>query len=107
MNRDWSFFIVAEPERGQIYKISDWSDLSMFLLCHWPVKYGASYTAAVCSLSQDFYKKSNIETIIRLFIAALKEAEIPYKFEMAASSHGHPDARLSASITEQFPVVRL
>lgn len=107
MNKVWSFSIVAEPEKGRIIKISDWSDLSMFLLCHWPVKYGAAYTAAVCSLSQDFYKKTNIETIIRLFIAALKEAEIPYKFEMATPAHGHPDVSLPAFFAGQLPVASL
>ncbi|MDR2312164.1 MAG: DUF982 domain-containing protein [Brucellaceae bacterium] len=107
MNRVWSFSIVAEPEKGRVIKISDWSDLSMFLLCHWPVKYGAAYTLAVCSLSQDFYKKSNIETIIRLFIAALKEAEIPYKFEMAALAHGHSDVSLPAAFAEQLPAASL
>ena len=107
MNKVWSFSIVAEPEEGRIIKISEWSDLSMFLLCHWPVKYGAAYTAAICSLSQDFYKQSNIETIIRLFIAALKEAEIPYKFEMATPAHGHSDVSLSASFTNQIPITPL
>lgn len=75
----------------------------MFLLCHWPVQYGASYTAAVCSLSQDYYKKNNIETIIRLFIAALKEAEIPYKLEMATAVHGQSDIRLSVPVSGQLP----
>lgn len=104
MNKDWSFFIITEPEKGRLIKISDWSDLSMFLLCHWPVKYGAAYTAAVCSLSQDYYKKNNIEVIIRLFITALKEAEIPYKLEMATAAHGQSDIRLSVPVSGQLPV---
>lgn len=105
MNKDWSFFIITEPEKGRLIKISDWSDLSMFLLCHWPVKYGAAYTAAVCSLSQDYYKKNNIEVIIRLFIAALKEAEIPYKLETLAAMHSQPDIRLAAAGGELLPLL--
>lgn len=81
MEKDWNFFIIVEPVQGQVFKISCWTDLSVFLLCHWPVKYGTSYTVAVCTLSQNYYKKSNIEIIIKHFIAALNEAKIPYYFK--------------------------
>jgi hypothetical protein len=97
LSKDWSFHILAEPIKGRIFKISDWSDLSMFLLCHWPVKYGTSYTATMCSLSMNYHKQSNIDVILKLFISALKEAEIPYRFEAAAMAmHGRPDPSVTA-----------
>lgn len=107
MGKNWGFSIIAEPEKGRIIKISDWSDLSVFLLCHWPVKHGSSYTAAVCSLSQDFYKKSNIKATIRLFIAALNEAEIPYKLVTPTSVYDHTDTNLSKHVTGQTPLPSL
>ena len=58
MDNDWNIVIFAEPKKGRIYKISSWTDLSVFLLCYWPVNYGVAYTAAVCSLSQNYYKKA-------------------------------------------------
>ncbi len=96
MEKDWNFFIIVEPMQRQIFKISCWTDLSVFLLCHWPVKYGISYTVAVCTLSQNYYKKSNIELIIKRFIAALNEAKIPYYFE---TDKRIADAIVSAALT--------
>lgn len=81
MQEGWDFVIFIKDENGQIFKISAWEDLSMFLLLHWPVNHGMAYTAAVCSLSQYYYNKSNINSFMPLFISALNEAELPYSFK--------------------------
>lgn len=51
----------------------------------------------MCSLSMNYHKQSNIDVILKLFISALKEAEIPYRFEAAAMAmHGRPDPSVTA-----------
>ncbi|WOC14604.1 DUF982 domain-containing protein [Pseudochrobactrum sp. MP213Fo] len=81
MAEGWSFSIFVETEYGRIHKISGWEDLSVFLLCHWPVAHGAAYTAAVCGLSQSYYSKASSNHLMKIFIHALHEAELPYSFE--------------------------
>ena len=98
MDNDWNIVIFAELQKDRIYKISGWTDLSVFLLCYWPVKYGVAYTAAVCSLSQNYYKRSNTDHIIKLFILALQEAEIPYSLERNTSNSGNADGVLPATL---------
>ena len=88
MEEDWNVTIAVELQSGQIHKISGWTDLSLFLLCYWPVTHGSAYTAAVCSLSQSYYKKVTSEHLIKAFISALREAEIPYKIEMPETLSG-------------------
>lgn len=88
MDEDWNMTIAVEPQSGRIHKISGWKDLSLFLLCYWPVRHGTAYTAAVCTLSQFYYKRIDKEHLIRAFISALHEAEIPYKFETSNMLQG-------------------
>lgn len=79
MNKEWDVIISVKPLNDRLYDISCLSDLSVFLLCHWPVNYGLSYTSAVCSLSQYYYNKNNSDIILKQFIKALKETGIPYE----------------------------
>ncbi len=97
MDKDWNLIILIKPEKGKVHKIASWADLSEFLLCHWPMKHGSAYTAAVCNLAQSYYNNIDTENLIKAFLSALDEAGIPYRFEVAIDRANALAAGISAA----------